>query len=100
MDKWYVHKHQVRQAYGGPEEGGWWYEQGTVVEDWKSPEFTTQEEAEEACRKLNEEENVRRESEEEYSMTSVLSYNSTFYAYDVSKHYLAFNYPQERPHYE
>lgn len=29
---WYVNVYQVYRAYGGPEEGGWWYNEGTLLD--------------------------------------------------------------------
>ena len=27
----YVNEYEVQRAYGGPEEGGWWYDRGTFI---------------------------------------------------------------------
>jgi len=32
---YYIHKYEIAQQYGGPEEGGWWYKMGEPVKDWK-----------------------------------------------------------------
>ena len=29
---YYVNVYQIQRAYGGPEEGGWWYDEGTPIE--------------------------------------------------------------------
>lgn len=29
--RYYVNEYMVNQSYGGPEEGGWWYDVGTFV---------------------------------------------------------------------
>ena len=29
---WYVNEYETDRAYGGPEEGGWWYDTGRFVE--------------------------------------------------------------------
>lgn len=31
-DTYFVHVYDVGQEYGGPEEGGWWYEAGEAIE--------------------------------------------------------------------
>lgn len=31
----YVAIYEVERCYGGPEEGGWWYDRGTVLDCWK-----------------------------------------------------------------
>ena len=28
---WYVNTYECGRAYGGPEEGGWWYAYGTLL---------------------------------------------------------------------
>ena len=40
---WYVNTYECGRAYGGPEEGGWWYAYGTPTE--KSIVCATEEEA-------------------------------------------------------
>ena len=99
--RYYVHKFEVQQSYGGPEEGGWWYKTG-VPTDPGTPVFSTniEEAAYAACRELNRKEQERRERENEYGYTSVLSYRDTFYEYDISEDKVAEPFPKERPHYE
>ena len=29
---WYVNVYEVYRAYGGPEEGGWYYDEGTLLD--------------------------------------------------------------------
>lgn len=98
--KYFVHKYSVGQVYGGPEEGGWWYEAGEPVEDWTSVGFEDEEEAFEFCRDCNAEEHERRKKENRYGYTSVLSYRDDFYAYDVDENPVPAPYPTHRPHYE
>jgi hypothetical protein len=101
MQKYFIHKHEVSLAYGGPEEGGWWYDTGDPVDDWV-PEgpFMNEDDAHARCRELNEQEHVRAEKEEEYNYTSVLSYRSTHYGYSVEETTIMRPYPEMRPHYE
>jgi len=40
---WYVNTYECGRAYGGPEEGGWWYDYGKPIE--KSIVCATEEEA-------------------------------------------------------
>ena len=28
---WYVNEYETNRAYGGPEEGGWWYDYGIFM---------------------------------------------------------------------
>lgn len=94
----YVHKHEVGLEYGGPEEGGWWYDVGVPTGFVLGP--LTEEAAYEQSRALNELEHERQEREEDYDYTSVLSYLSTHYAFSVQDEPTPVPYPQERPHYE
>jgi len=97
---YYIHKYEVAQQYGGPEEGGWWYNAGDPVEDWKLVMVEDEEVAFEVCRALNAAEYVRRDEKEEYEYTSVLSYMSQHFEYDVSDSPVAESFPKVRPHYE
>lgn len=97
---YFVHKYQIRLEYGGPEEGGWWYEKGWPAKGWRSPSFTNEEEAYETCRRFNAGEKVRVKEEEDYEVTSVLAYRSRHYTYTVSDSPVMEEYPQSRPHYE
>lgn len=97
---YYIHKYEVAQQYGGPEEGGWWYDSGNPCSDWKPLMCEDEEQACEVCRTLNHAERERARVEERYGYDSVLAYRSTHYAYDVTEDYKAWPYPKERPHYE
>jgi hypothetical protein len=98
---WYVHKYEIALHSGGPEEGGWWFTDGDPVDDWEVMQFPTEALAYEQCRILNDQENIRRESEEEYGFTSVLSHRSRHYTYSVETTPTPEEYPlKQRPHYE
>jgi hypothetical protein len=106
VDKvWYVHKYGTAQAYGGAEEGGWWYDEKWALmpddSDYEPPRiFTEEEEAFAKCRELHEEEYERR-AEEGANYTSVLSYQWQFFCYDVTDSPdPASALPEHRPHYE
>ena len=49
---WSVGVYDVGQAYGGPEEGGWWYDTGIRVDPWKVRAFEDEIEARAYMRKL------------------------------------------------
>jgi hypothetical protein len=98
--QFWLHKHEISQQYGGPEEGGWWFEVGRPVSEWEPLPFYDEERAYECCRTLNAEERERAKREEQYEYTSVLSYMSTHYAYSVSESPQPVAYPESRPHYE
>lgn len=97
---YYVHKHEVQQMYGGPEEGGWWFDSGVPVEGWIPEPFENEEDAYARCRELNELEYERAKKEESYEYTSVLSYRSTHYSFDVTESSIPRAFPEYRPHYE
>lgn len=96
----YIHKYEVAQQYGGPEEGGWYYNAGDPAEDWCVVMVEDEEIANLVCRALNQAERERREEEEPYEYTSVLSYCSQFFEFDVSNSPVAEGFPKVRPHYE
>lgn len=43
---WSVALYTSSQAYGGPEEGGWWYSRGSLIEPWKIKFFDNYQDAE------------------------------------------------------
>lgn len=96
--KFWLHKYEVEQAYGGSEEGGWWYDTGVPTGDKEGP-FDDEEDAYARCRELNEIEHAESEKQP-YGYTSVLSHRSEHYAWDVSEYATAKAYPESRPHYE
>lgn len=99
---YYIHKHDVALQYGGPEEGGWWYDTGDPAEDWipSAHAFNDEEEAYATCRGLNQFEKIRQDNEEDYEYTSVLAYKSNHYSYTVEDFPEPYSYPNVRPHYE
>ena len=99
---YFIHKHNVAQAYGGPEEGGWWYDTGVPDEDWNVLRcaFDNEDMAYAVCRALNEYERERAKKEEQYEYTSMLSRHSDHYAYSVEDNPFMEPYPKVRPHYE
>lgn len=99
QERYYLHRFEVWQERGGPEEGGWWYQAGTPV-DHAFESFAQEDDAVARCRELNEQEYERRKREEQYDYTSVLSDRSTFYSWQVDESPKAEPYPEHRPHYE
>jgi hypothetical protein len=97
---YFIHKYEVSLQYGGPEEGGWYYEVGTPIKEWHTPGFTEEETAFAVCRAYNISERERAKAEEDYGYSSVLAYRSQHYAYDVDESPTATPYPEVRPHYE
>lgn len=97
---YYIHKYEVSQEYGGPEEGGWWYDAGSPVAWWYPVCCEDEDTAYLVCRILNSAEGTRADQDEKYGYTSVLSHQSNHYAYSVDEDYKAYPYPRNRPHYE
>jgi hypothetical protein len=97
---WYVHKYDIAQQYGGPEEGGWWFDTGVPVEGWLVEGYVDEEAAYERSRELNGLEAERQKNEEDYEYTSVLSHRSCHYAYRVEDFSIPRPFPETRPHYE
>lgn len=51
----FVSTYEVARAFGGPEEGGWWYDAFTYIDTREGKKaFNTREEAEQVATKLNE----------------------------------------------
>lgn len=101
---WWVHKMEISQAYGGPEEGGWWYDQKTPLEiddDYRGPlgPFNSEDDASAVCLAMNESEYARRR-ELSVGYTSVLSRMETFYSWTISDSKVSVPSPTHRPHYE
>ncbi len=95
----------VDQAYGGPEEGGWWYECGQRIDDPREFEindfvpriFTDEDEASEFCRGLNE----RLEAGANKGRRPISSALSNGrYTARVCDGYPEPHYPAVKPHYE
>lgn len=101
---YYIHKHRVSLQYGGPEEGGCWYDTGVPDKDWDTNPyqqgFVDEEAAYEVCRALNGKEKERAKKEEDYEYHSVLAYRSNHFSYSVHDTPIMEEYPKERPHYE
>jgi len=96
---YWIHKHSVALHYGGPEEGGWWFDTG-VPTGFSFGPIVGEDAAYDQARKMNELEHERREREEDYDYSSVLSYKSDHFSYSVEDYPVPVPYPEFRPHYE
>lgn len=85
-------------AYGGPEEGGWYYGTGKLVRVMEV--FRSEEDAISYCRRLNSklESRLFGPNEGRRSMTSVLSEGE--YRAEVHDDFAPQYYPKSRPRYE
>lgn len=88
--RWWVGVYEVDQGYGGPEEGGWWYEVGEVKQVAAASSY---EEAQDIANKLREE-----WVDESRVPTYSVIYSGGNYAVRVKGSYPK-DYPQRVPHY-
>lgn len=94
------------RAYGGPEEGGWWYDCGQRVDDIRETPYAQpvifgnelEDEAIAYCRRVNEVLNVGINKERRSDIGSVLSEGR--YEARVCAGYPEPHFPAVRPHYE
>ena len=89
----YVNEYWVNQAYGGPEEGGWWYETGKFVQCLG---ITKGHVAARGIRAMHEA-RVKAENEGLYPITSVLCTGVKVIYIDKN---MGKDFPEYRPHYE
>jgi len=87
---YYVNRYDIGRAYGGPEEGGWWYNYG--IFDRCEAMFTTRREAEAARDRLNFE-----AEKSNGDLNSVNCGEVIFFNVETNQ---GQDWPQERPHYE
>jgi len=90
----YVNTFKVNMQYGGPEEGGWWFDVGYPVE---SICFETASEASNALNLIRAKWNERNKSEGNKAPSSVNcdGYYQTWLGFKYAE-----AFPRERPHYE
>jgi len=88
----YVNTYLVDRAYGGSEEGGWWYDCGEPIDSRLCDSY-------EEMQKVKEEMEARcaRDNKGRRPLCSVLS--SGVYQVHTEDHFAEF-YPQRRPYYE
>lgn len=90
----------VDQAFGGPEEGGWWFDTGELQEQfWKYKRyFLTREEASMYCRRINDFLHMKynKDRRPKYSVLS----EGVFECIVFEGFHLPEYFPERRPHYE
>ena len=82
--------YEVDRIYGGPEEGGWWYDAGTLV---KSKEFKSEDEAKAKAKKW------RKKFPDTGASSSVIYRGGDYHVYVSTKEPVVY-YPEVAPHYE
>ena len=90
--------YDIALAYGGPEEGGWWYTRGSLVGVVKS--FHSEEKAGDYCYRLNQKLNSHKfgPNKGKREMSSVAS--DGVYSAQVHENIPPAGFPDRRPHYE
>ncbi len=91
--QWTVALYETGRAYGGPEEGGWWYDYGTLTEQEKMRTFTSFDEAVAYQEKLWEEVDAHSLLPE----NRYADYRLTVWGYTDTEAYT--HYPKTRPYY-
>jgi hypothetical protein len=94
----YISEYSVSRHYGGPEEGGWWYDIREFVKTWAA--YTDGDDALTVCRRLNvETQEAEREDRHHYGRGSVLGGEDC--EWTVERHPAEEDNTREpRPHYE
>ena len=85
------------RAYGGPEEGGWWYDTGDLVRVMSVEK--TEARAYERCRRINRALEAKRETSGIRPLSSV-AYAGGHLEAEVFENVPPEHYPAVRPHYE
>ena len=98
--RWYtVAVYDCDKSFGGPEEGGWWFDCGTRCDDYVPTIHLTVEDARKAAREMQEElDNGPNNDGGNHDLSSVCC-TGRLMAY-VEDEYPAKYFPEVRPHYE
>lgn len=89
--------YEIDNAYGGPEEGGWWYETGQLVVHPARRRYATTEEARTACARAN---RLLAHLQRNKRHVSSMAYAGGRYVVKWSEGKPKTFYPARRPHYE
>ncbi len=87
--------YEIDRAYGGPEEGGWWFDTGQFVRVSKA--FKSEDAAYRYCRRANDLLHILQRDKRDVG--SVI-YDGGRYAAEVFEGHVPAFYPETRPHYE
>ena len=98
MSSHVVAVYEINRQYGGPEEGGWWYDAGELARIVRV--YCSEEAARAYCRRLNDRLKSRTigPNTERRELSSVLSEGE--YHAEVWEDTAPASYPDGRPHYE
>lgn len=87
--------YEIDKAYGGPEEGGWWYDTGRLVRIART--FKSEERAYRAARRAN---SLLDRLQWKLRPVSSVAYDGGRFSASVYKDVAPNHYPEHRPHYE
>jgi hypothetical protein len=87
--------YELDREYGGPEEGGWWYDTGELVRPFAI--VRNYDQANAKCRRANK---LLDHIQRHKRSTGSVAYRGGRYAAMVFEDNLPKHHPQERPHYE
>jgi hypothetical protein len=91
QEKRYVNVYLVNRCYGGPEEGGWWFEEGELIDTFCLP-------SEEECLKLKQELLAGEYSNEGRAPLSSTQCTGVYWIRVEAT--VGKDFPEEDPHYE
>lgn len=98
VKQWEVSIYELSMAYGGPEEGGWWYQTGTLV-GLSRRIFNSREAARKYCSRLNDKLGIQNKKLR-YGLSSVC-YSGGHHAASVNpRGKSSTHFPEYTPHYE
>jgi len=95
MARYVLAFYEIDRAYGGPEEGGWWYDTGTLVRPWRI--VASEDRAYELARRANS--LLDRLQRRKRSVGSV-AYAGGRHVCSVYENTAPAHYPEHRPYYE
>lgn len=87
--------YEIDRAYGGPEEGGWWFDCGQLVRIVRT--FKSEEKAYRAARRAN---GWLDRLQKHVRDVGSVAYDGGRYAAEVHEDFAPAHYPDQRPHYE
>lgn len=87
--------YEINRAYGGPEEGGWWYDTGRLVRVFRV--FKTEDKAYAAARRAN---RLLEHLQRHNRPVDSIIYSGERHAAEVHENFAPASYPEARPRYE
>jgi hypothetical protein len=98
MRGYVVAVYELGQSYGGPEEGGWWYDTGELVRVLRA--FKDLEKACDYARRVNRSLHFKAESNPHIRPLHSVAYDGGRFCAEIHDGTAPESYPLRRPHYE